>query len=110
MYDVMPNRFILRIAARSERAFCSAVGSGMWLPTNPTAESSRSPVGSPLASRMMVPSGGSGVAAVTPAISSAREFASARMPVERVHQDRPRRLRTSRSAFEGTVPGGWMSW
>ena len=110
MYDVMPRRFILRIAARSERAFCSTVGSGMWLPTSPTAESSRSPVGSPLASRMIVPSGGSGVAAVTPAISSAREFASAVCPSSECTRMGRAVSRTSRSAFVGTVPGGWMSW
>ena len=90
MHDVMPRRFIRLIAARSALAFCSTVGSGMMSPTSPTAASWSSPVGSPSSSWTMCPSGGSGVTAVIPASSSAREFDQGGVSVQRMHDDRAR--------------------
>ena len=71
---VMPAATALWIAARNLRSRTAALAAGMFASTSSCALSTSTPVGSPLASRMILPPGGSCVAFVMPADFNTEEL------------------------------------
>ena len=92
--------------AASRPASCSAgVGSGASRSTSATAPSCSVPDGAPVGSRSIRPSGGSGVAAVRPASSSARLLAQAPWPSRLLSSAGRSRTTASRASRVGCRRG-----
>ena len=107
---VTPNRAASRSAARAERRFISRDESGMTLSTSASALSLRIPVGSPEASRTIVPPSGSFVSRVTPARRRAAELAEAIWPSSRLTKTGWSRVTASMSCRVGSLLLGQDSW
>ena len=81
--DVSPAAAAAARPFASRRLRTSRVGGGTFEATSPCAVSTKTPAGAPDASRMMRPPEGSAVAAVRPAIASARVLAQPAWPSTR---------------------------
>src|SRR3546814_500815 len=98
------------MAARSAVAISLALASGITAYTAFIAASLSTPVGSPSASRTMLPPGGSGVSRVMPASSSASELASAMCPSRRLMNTGLSGVTASISWRVGRSAGVQRSW
>ena len=102
---VTPKRAASRNPARAAFIRSSVVGGGIAAKTGSIASSFSRPVGSPFASRTIVPPGGSGVSRVMPASFSATAFASAMCPSSRDTSTGLSRVTASIICFVGSRTG-----